>query len=180
MGAIVAFVIWVISLVLIYALAQSQAQGDALTGVVRAAGLRTLQWAGRSALNEVGYKVRLPREGDPRIMPTIQRGGTPAAIEAVATRELYAAAIARGEIVIGPVETRLVTPVRDMKSKEPWFIDQTVSVQYRMGRVKLERKLRRRLVAYNHPMTVTLGPGAGVIGATLVLENRSLFEVMEQ
>ena len=77
MGAIVAFVIWAITLVLVYALTQSQAQGDALNGVVRATGLRTVQWAGRSALNEADYKVRRPRSSGPGIMSTIQSGGTP-------------------------------------------------------------------------------------------------------
>lgn len=186
MGAIVAFVIWVISLVLVYALSQSQAQGDALNGVIRAAGLRSLQWAGRSALNEVDFKVRRPHlSGGPGAMRAIQQGGTPAPTDAVVTQGLYADRIASGELTISPVELRLVTPVRAKDSKEPWFIDMSVQVTFRMGRTKLERKLRRRLVAYNQPMIVTLGPGAGpdptkgVFDATLVLQPAPLLEVME-
>lgn len=186
MGAVVAFVIWVISLVLIYALSQSQAQGDALTGVIRASGLRSLQWAGRSALNEVDYKVRRPHlPGSTNAMRTIQSGGTPAPTDAVVTNELYADRIASGELSISPVELKLVTPPRAKDSKEPWFIDMSVKVTYRMGRTQLERKLRRRLVAYNQPMIVTLGPGAGadptkgVFDATLVLQPGPMLEVME-
>lgn len=186
MGAVVGFVIFVIAIVLVYALSQSQAQGDALTGVIRATGMRSLQWAGRSALNEVDYRVRRPRTGVPGVMKAIQQGGTPAPVDPVVTREMYQEAIQRGELTIGPVQLKLVTPPRDIKSKEPWYIDMSVTVGYQLGRAKLERRLRRRLVAFNHPMTVTLGPGAGedptqgIFDATLVLEPNGLFEVMEQ
>ena len=65
------------------------------------------------------------------------------------------------------------------------FIDMSVKVTYRMGRTKLERTLRRRLIAYNQPMIVTLGPGAGadptkgVFDATLALQPGPMLEVME-
>ena len=185
-GAVVAFVIWVIAMVFIYALSQGQASSDALNGVVRAAGLRTLQWAGRSALNEVDYRMRRPNLGVD-VMGTIQGGGTPSPVEATATADLYKDELASGVLTVGAVEIKLVTPVRDKKSKEPWFIDLAVPVTYRLGRNTLQRRLRRRLVAYNQPMTVILGPGAdpsdptkGVFDATLCLEQNSLLEVMEQ
>lgn len=185
-GAIIAFVIWVISIVLIYALSQSQAQGDALTGVLRAAGLRSLQWAGRSALTEVEYKLRHADESAPDPLEAIRTGGTPPPVEPVATLEMYREEVRRGELAIGSVELARVTPVRANDSKEPWYVDLTVKVVYRMGRTRLERKVRRRLVAYCQPMIVSLGPGAGsdptkgVFDATLVLEPRALLEVMEQ
>lgn len=185
-GAVLGFVIFVISIVLIYALSQGQAQSDALTGVVRAAGLRSLQWAGRSALNEVEYKVRRSYASGIDPMETIRKGGTPAPIEPKFTLDMYKEQIQRGELGIGSVEMKLVTPKRADDSKEPWYIDMSVNVVYRMARTRLERRLRRRLVAYNQPMIVTLGPGAGsdptkgVFDATLVLEPRTLLEVMEQ
>jgi hypothetical protein len=186
MGAIIAFVIWVVSIVLIYALSQSQAQGDALMGVVRAAGLRSLQWAGRSALNEIEYKLRRPETTGVDPMETIRSGGTPSPTEPTFTLKMYQDQIKSGVIAIGSVDLKLVTPKRAADSKDPWYIDMTVKVVYRMGRTRLERRVRRRLVAYCQPMSVTLGPGAGedatkgVFDATLVLEPRSLLEVMEQ
>ena len=60
LGAIFAFVLWVLAIALIYALSQSQAQSGALTGVARVAAMRAVVFAGESALEEASHVIRNP------------------------------------------------------------------------------------------------------------------------
>lgn len=179
MGAVFAFVAWMIAIAVIYALSQSEAQSGALTGVVRVAGLRSIQWAARSALNEAGVQVREPAKGTRPLEP-LRTGGGVSPLEPAATRALYEKEVARGELTIGRVACETVGPPKKSDSEETWLIDMTVRVDYRLGGVKLTRQLRRRHTGRAHFITMTMGPRAGqIIGGALTLDEGFLFEVME-
>jgi hypothetical protein len=180
LGAIVAFVIWVIAITLIYAMSQSQAQSGALSGVIRAAGLRVMQWAGRSALNEVAFKVRRPASGDPAVMRAFQSGTAPSPMDPVGTRELYRPMVDRGELVIHPVDSRLVSRPAEPLSTGPWQFDFSVKVEYKLAGVKLTRQLRRRHLGRQYFTHILLGPRKGEKVPTAVsMEPDFLFEVLE-
>lgn len=179
-GAVVIFVIWVIAIALVYALSQSQAQGDALSIAVRVIGLRSIHWAGRSALNEVAFRISRKPESGQDALEVIHQGGTPSPLEPALTREVYAPAISRGEIAISEVEVKLIGGTHPQDSTDPWYFDMSVSVEYRAGRARLSRTLRRRYVARQFPVRLTLGPGAPKILSTgLTIQDGYLFEVME-
>lgn len=179
-GAVVGFVIFVIAIALVYAFAQSQAQSDALTGSVRVIGLRSVHWAARSGLNEVAFRMARPPGGGTDVMRTLQQGQTPSPLEPAATREIYAPAIERGELTISDVEVKLIGGTRPADSTDPWFFDMSIKVEYRLSRAKLLRTVRRRHVARQHFVRLTMGPGAPRnIAAALVMDEGYLFEVME-
>lgn len=179
-GVVVIFVVWVIAIALVYALSQSQAQGDALNGAVRVIGLRSVQWAARSALNEVAFRIQRPVPGAPDVMDVLHGGGTPSPLDPVVTREIYAPAIARGEIAVAEVEVKLVGGTHPPDSDDPWFFDMSVRVEYRAGRAKLGRTLRRRCIGHQRHVRLTLGPGAPrIISTALVMDEGYLFEVLE-
>lgn len=170
------FVIWVVAMAFIYAFSQSQAQSGALTGVVRVAGLRLLQWAARSALNETAFKLSLAA-GESQ-MQLLRQGQTPPPEEPVGTKEIYAESLARGELTISPVEVKLVGAPKPPESRDTWFFDASVKVEYRLGGSKLSKTVRRRLTGRQFQVKVTLGP-ATTLPPTLVLDPGLLFEVME-
>lgn len=179
-GVVLMFVIFTIMLALIYALSQGQAGSEALTGTLRAAGLRAILCAGRSALNEADHKLRNPLEGAPEPLDVTLKGGTAPAIEPLATRALYEREIQRGELVIDAVEVRRVTPARGETSTEPWLLDLVVRVQFRLGGVKLARTLRRRFVGHAEFVTMELPATNEIVHATLVLNDHPAFEVVEE
>lgn len=178
MGAVVAFVLWIIALSFIYALSQSQAQSTALTGVVRVAGLRLVEWAARSSLNEVAFKLTLPPQSGVDTMRQLQLGQTPPPVAPAGTREIYAEHIARGELSISPVEVKLFGGTKPPDSREVWFFDASVKVEYQLGSSKLVKTLRRRLTGRQFMFRVTLGPDEN-IPPVLALDPGFLFEVME-
>lgn len=181
MGVVVLFVIWVIAIALVYALSQSQAQSGALQGVVRVAGLRSVQWAGRSALNEAAFKLTLPAaSGGPDRMQQLRRGETPPPLEPAATREVYATPIGRGEITIGDVQVRLAGAAPSPTSTAPVPIDMAVRVEYKLAGAKLSRLVRRRHIGKQFFVKMTLGPREGEnIVTALSLQPGYAFEVME-
>lgn len=178
MGAVVAFILWIIAIAFIYALSQSQAQSSALTGVVRVAGLRLLQWAARSSLNETHFVLTLPPKDGVDRMRMLQQGQVPPPVEPAGTRDIYAEHIARGELTISPVEVKLFGPKHPETSREVWFFDASVKVEYRLGSSKLARTLRRRFTGRQFMITFTLGP-VDPVPPALVLDPGFLFEVME-
>jgi hypothetical protein len=182
MGAIVLFVIWVIAIALVYALSQSQAQSGALSGVVRVAGLRSVQWAARSALNEAAFKLALPPQGGaPDRMQQLRTGGTPPPLDPAATREAYANAVSRGEITIGDVSVRLAGAPPSATSTAPVPIDLSVRVEYKVAGAKLARTVRRRHLARQFFVKMTLGPREGqTILTAFSMQPGFAFEVMEQ
>lgn len=179
-GAVVIFVIWVIAIALVYAFSQSQAQGDALSGAVRVIGLRSVHWAARSALNEVTFRISHKPASGQDALEVIHQGGTPNPLDPALTREIYAPAIGRGELAISEVDVKLIGGTHPPDSKDPWYFDMSVSVEYRAGRARLSRTVRRRYVAHQFPVRLTLGPGAPKILSTgLTIQEGYLFEVME-
>lgn len=179
MGAILAFVIWMIAIAVIYALSQSEAQSGALTGVIRVAGLRSIQWAARSALNEAGVKLRSPGKGsDP--LAAIRSGAAPSPMEPDATRALYEKEVARGELTIGRVTCELVGAAKKTDSEETQQIDLSVRVDYRLAGVKLSRQVRRRHTGRVYLVVMSSGPHAGeTVEGAFSLDDGHLFEVME-
>jgi stage V sporulation protein SpoVS len=179
-AAVVLFVAWVIALALVYALSQSQAQSGALTGVIRAAGLRSIQWAGRSALNEAAYQLRFPSRAVAAPAAALASGRDPGAIEPAATRQLHAPMISRGELAIGPVQSRIVSRPSSPVSSDPWQVELSVRVEYRLAGVKLSRQVRRRHAGHQFLVRVEMGPRAGQqIPANVSIDGEPMFEVME-
>lgn len=170
------FVLWVIALAFIYAFSQSQTQSQALTGVARVAGLRMVEWAARSALNETQYKLALPGGSD--AMHALQQGQPPPPLEPAGTREIYAEQIARGELTVSPVEVKNFGGTRAADSREVWYFDASVKVEYRLGSSRLAKTVRRRLTGRQFMFRVTLGPDEK-IPPVLALDPGLLFEVME-
>ena len=192
MGALFAFVLWVLAIALIYALVQSQAQSGALAGVARVSALRAVVFAGESAVEEASYVIRNPSGESSGVLDAMQGGGTRGnAPEPETTRALFKHLKDEnqlgGDITIGPVTYELVrkgqlpagTP-ENSGIKPPWLVDLAVKVDYVAGPIKLARTVRRRYVAYEVKVVETMGPKAGtVVARSLFMRPEVLLEVVE-
>jgi hypothetical protein len=169
-------------LALIYALVQSQAQRGAYTGVVRTVALRTLLFAGQSALTEAAHAIRHPPPAGSGPLGAIEGGSTSGtALEPEATRAKYKGPIDAGLLTIGPVEFDVVSRPPSLPSEKPWLIDLTVRVSYTMAGVKLSRLLRRRCVGRGYVIREIMGPRRGqVVFTALSMYGGCLVEVMDR
>lgn len=178
-GAMVAFVLWVVTIALIYALMQGQAQSGALTGVVRVNGLRTVVLAGQSALAETSYVLRHPPDGGSNVLKGIEGGSASGqAHDPAATRLLYEDDVNAGRLTIEPIKYEVA--LKAPKPSDPWHIDLTVRVTNVFAGTKITRQLRRRVMGFVHEVKEIEGPKKGtVIFAALSIRGDPLFEVIE-
>lgn len=199
MGIIVALVLWVVTMALIYALIQSQAGSGALTGVVRTTAMRSVLFAGRSALTEASYVVRHPPRGSRDPLERLVSGSTSAdPFEPVGTLQLYRELIARGQLEVGHVECNLASRPASEFSTEPWMIDLSVRISAKVAGSTVTRRVVRRHLGRLHTIRATVGssarrppPGPGprptpgpparesVLATWLVMQPEPLLEVTE-
>lgn len=178
-GALAAFVIWVVTIALIYAFMLSQGQSGALTGIVRVSGLRTVTFVGQSAIAEASYVLRHPPKDGSIVLENIRNGGTDGFVhDPAATKQLYADDIATGRLEIGPVDFTVAR--RPAKEGDPYQIDLHTRITTRFAGVKITRVIRRRVLGELCQVRALLGPSRGqVVLATLALQDPPLFEVIE-
>jgi hypothetical protein len=178
-GAMVAFVLWVVTIALVYALMVGQSQSGALTGVVRVTGMRMVVLAGQSALAEASYVLRHPSNGKSTVLEGMRTGSAAGkAHDPTATRKLYTAEVSAGRLTVEPVMYEVAK--RPAKDGDPYLIDLTVRVTAVFAGVKITRQLRRRMLGELAQVHALLGPSAGkVVLAALSVHGRPLFEVVE-
>lgn len=178
-GALAAFVIWVVTIALIYAFMLSQGQSGALTGIVRVSGVRTVTFAGQSAIAEASYVLRNPPKEGSIVLENIRNGGTDGFVhDPAGTKKLYEEDIAAGRLEIGPVQFTVAG--RPAKEGDPYQIDLHVRVTTRFAGAKLSRLIRRRVLGQLCQVRGLIGPSKGkVVLATLALQDAPLFEVIE-
>lgn len=144
MGALVAFVIWVVAIALIWAFMQGQATSGALTGVVRVTALTGLTLAGESALEEASIALRRPKEVTSPVLEAIRNGSDAGeAHDPKVTRDLFGADVAAGRLELGAVKYRVVHRGTD-KHRDPWLIELTVKSTFRAGAATMTRTVVRR------------------------------------
>ena len=178
-GAMVAFVMWVITIALIYALMSGQAQSGALTGIVRVSALRMVVLAAQSALAEASYMLRYVPEGNSAVLKEM-KGGTDAgtAHDPAATKELYKKEVDEGRLVLEPVKYNVAK--RSNKPEEAWHIDLTTRCTYTLAGHKVTRQIRRRVLGYLYEVKGVEGPSKGkVVFTDLSIRGDVLFEVVE-
>lgn len=175
----VAFVIWVVMIALVYALMVGQSQGDALSGIVRVSGLRTVVLAGQSALAEADYVLRHPRDGQATVLEGMRGGSsTGVAHDPAGTRKLYDEDVAAGRLNIEPVQYAIAH--KPSKPRDPWHIDLSVRVTTTFAGKTITRRLRRRVLGEVCEVRAQLGPSRGrVVLVALAMQGRPLFEVVE-
>lgn len=175
----VAFVIWVVTIALVYALMVGQSQSGALTGVVRVSGMRTVVLAGQSALAEAAYVLAHPTDGASTVLEAIQ-GGTASGVahQPDATRQLYDVDVKAGRLTIEPVQFAVAK--KPAGAGEPYHIDLTVRITTVFAGTKISRQVRRRVLGEIFEIRCHLGPEQGeLLLATLAIQGRPLFEVVE-
>lgn len=180
-GALVAFVAWVVTLALLWALIASQAGGNALTGVVRVGGIRMAVLAGQSALAEASYVLRHPPEGGSLVLTGIHQGTSSGeAHDPAATRALYEDDVKAGALDIGKVQYEVVHRGPEAKPSEAWLIDLTVRVKVTFAGTPVTRRLRRRFLGRVCRVKSLLGPKKGqVVLTSLAVEGRPVLETIE-
>lgn len=185
MGALVAFVVWVVMLALMWGLIQGQAQSGALTSVVRVSGLRTVILAGQSALAEASFVLRHPASGESNVLGAILGGSSAGTAHApVATRELYAADVGTGALAIDDVTYRLVhrgaVPRERGEVAGPWLMDLSVRVTYTLAGHAFTRELRRRHVLHLCQVRAVSGSKKDtVVHTALSVHGAPLVEVVD-
>lgn len=179
-GALAAFVIWVVMIALIYAFMLGQGQSGALAGIVRVSGVRTVVFAGQSALAEASYQLRHPTSGTSTVLESIRTGSAGGNVmEPDGTRKLYEEDVQAGRLEIGTVQYAVAS--KPAKDRDPYQIDLTVRVTTKFAGTKITRLLRRRVLADLCQVRAMLGPSKGqVVLVSLALQGRPLFEVVEQ
>jgi hypothetical protein len=192
MGAMFAFVVWIVAIAIIYAFIQSQAQSGAMQGVARVSGMRVAIFAGQSALEEACYVIRHPAGASSSVLDAMNGGGSAGtAHEPDVTRAVYAKlrseGTAPGDLTLSAVSYKMVgkcPPPPDQPAssaqKAAYLIDLAVKVDFQNGGVKLARTVRRRYVGYEVTVTEAMGPKAGqVIARSLMLRPGYVLEVIE-
>lgn len=191
-GAMFAFVLWIMAIAIVYALMQSQAQSGALQGVARVSGMRAAIFAGQSAIEEASYVIRHPSGDSSTVLDAMNGGGSSGtAHEPEVTRAVYqklkSEGSAPGDLTLSSVTYRMVgkcPPPADQPAssvqKIAYLIDLAVKVEFKNGAVKLARTVRRRFVGYEVQVTETLGPKAGqVVARSLMLKPGYVLEVID-
>lgn len=185
LGALVALVMWVLALALVWALVQSQATSNALTGAVRVSALTTLTLAAESALDEASIALRHPPDsGSPALAAMLAGRDAGEAQDPRATRELFADDVAAGTLDVGRVEYRVIH--RGAPSAGPgkragtWLIDLAVRVRFRAGGVAMTRRVRRRHAARLCEVRALSGRQQDkVVYSALAVQAPSLMQVIE-
>lgn len=178
-GALAAFVIWVVTIALIYAFMLSQGQSGALTGIVRVSGLRTVTFAGQSAIAEASWFLRHPPKDGSIVLENIRNGGVGGFLhDPVGTKKLYEDEVQSGRLQIGPVQYSVAkVPAKD---GDPYQIDLAVRVTSRFVGTSITRMIRRRVLGEVCRVRALNGPSKGkVVLASIALQDRALFEVVE-
>lgn len=175
----VAFVAWVVTIALVYALMLGQSQSGALTGVVRVSGMRTVIFAAQSALAEASYVLRHPSNGKSTVLEGIRNGTDSGPVhDPTATRKLYAKDVEAGRLTVEKVQYKVAK--RPAKAGDPYLIDLTVRVTTVFAGTRITRQLRRRVMGELAEVHALLGPSRGkVVLAALSIHGRALFEVVE-
>lgn len=176
-----AFVSWIVTLALIWALMTGQAGSGAITGVVRIGGLRMAVLAGQSALAETSYVLRHPPDGGSLILSGIHQGASSGdAHDPQATRDLLKDEIETGALEIGKVKYEVAHRGAGAKPSEAWLIDLTVRVRYTLAGTAVTRQLRRRFLGRVCQIKELLGPQTGkVVFTALSLEGEPVLETIE-
>lgn len=179
MGAMVAFVIWVVTIALIYALMSGQAQSGALTGIVRVSGLRMVILAAQSALAEASYVLRYQPEGGSPVLKGIKNGSDAGdAHDPAATRELYKKEVDERRLTLEPVRYKVM--LKGARPQDPWHIDLMVRSTYIFAGTKITRQIRRRILGHVYEIKGVEGPSKGkTVLTALSIRNDVLFEVVE-
>lgn len=186
MGALVAVVLWMVTIAFIWALMLAQAQSAALTGVGRVGALAIVLHCGRSALCEATAALRHPpATGSPILQGMLKGQGTGDVCEPAGTRALYADEIRSGSLKIDPVKYTVVhrgaasTP-QSKQLAEAWLIDLSVRVHDSAAGADVTRQLVRRVVGSLCVVRERLGPQDGkVVFTELILHDSPVVEVVE-
>ena len=178
-GAMVAFVIWVLAIALIYALISGQAQSGALNGVVRVSAMRMVVMAAQSALAEASYGLRYVPVGNSPVLNEMKNGSDAGTVrDPMVTKELYKKEVDEGRLVLEPVKYKVMK--RSSKPEDAWHIDLTVRSTYTLAGHKVSRQLRRRVLGFRYEITAVEGPSKGkVVFTDLAVRSDVLFEVVE-
>lgn len=180
MGAAFFFVVWVVSMAVLWAMMQSGAQGEALEAVARVTGLRLVTFAGETALEEASHSLRFPRSGGSTLLESVEGGGdTGVALDPVATRDIYANIVPAGTLTVSPVQYDVASRPPTSPSTMPWLIDLSVRVTFETGSVRLSREVRRRFSGRQHVVTSRLGRRKGeVLLTSLEIRPESLLQLV--
>jgi hypothetical protein len=182
LGLALALALWIVTIALIHALVVARASSGALSGVARTAYLRSLVFAGQSALEEACYRIRNPTDGGPPPLSDLVAGGAGSGIAAdpVATRDVFATQVRGGVMRIQPVMYAVVARPPATRPDDAWLVDLSVEVRMRALATTLARRVRRRYPATICRVVETIGPRAGeVVYADFVLAQDPLLEVVE-
>lgn len=188
-GLAIALVLWVVAMVLINALAQSQATSGAFVSMVRMIHARTALFAARSALEEAAFALRHPANGISKIQEAYESGARGGPLhEPGETRNLYRPQEGQpeGALTIEAVRYEFVggvpTPSPDPRD-DRFLLDLTVRVRFDSapGSLRgLTRQMRRRYPGRLAKVIETLGPQKGkVVYVILSLAHDPILEVSE-
>lgn len=188
-GLAIALVLWVVAMVLINAIMQSQATSSAFVAMVRMIHSRTATFAARSALEEAAFAIRHPANGVSRVQEAYESGArTGTLYEPAETRRLYAPQEGQpeGRLAIESISYEFVggiPVVSNDPQDERFLIDFTVRVRFEdaPGSLKgLTRLMRRRYPGRLSKVIETLGPRKGQVVYVIVsLSYDPILEVSE-
>lgn len=169
-GLALGIVLWVLALAFLYAMVQSQARGGATGSMIRAAHLRSMVFAGQSALEEASFAWRHQIKEPAAALQEILKGSrSGTAHQPTISRTTFAAAPGLGTIHVGTVTYAVVSAPAGPTSTAPLQIDLEVQVETTLQRTRLTRSVRRRHLGWIHRVVQTAGP-ANTIGRVLLSE----------
>ena len=184
-GLALALVLWVVAMVLINALVQSQATSSSFVAMVRMTHARTATFAARSALEEAAFVLRHAPNGISKIVDGFESGrASGAAHEPNETRSLYQPLEGQpeGALAIEPVNYEFVGGLPDRKA-ERFLLDLTVRVRFANAPgnlAGLTRLMRRRYPGRVARIVETMGPKKDqVVYVILTLDPDPILEVLE-
>ena len=185
MGALVAVVLWMITMAFLWALVLSQSQSSALTGVVRVSALATVLHSARSAITEASAVLRHPPDTGSPVLKGILGGQTAGdACDPAGTRALYADDVQSGALKLEAVKYvvahRGSVTTLPGKRPDPWLIDLTARVRYAPAGTECTRQVRRRIVGDLCEIREAIGPDEGkVVFSYLIIREHPVVEVLE-
>lgn len=174
-GVVFAFVIWVVTIALVFAMMQAGAQHGAIGGATRTQALRVLLFAGESALIEAASTIRRACESSSGVMKRVYAGATSGdAHDPNASRAAYQAMTDAGLLSIGPVRFETKSRLHDPAFPDGLLIDLLVRVECAAGGQRTARTLRRRYAA---KILIAMALATAVISGAIMLysfSNRSM------
>lgn len=180
LGALVAFVAWVVAIALIWALMQGSATSGALAGVIRVSGLSTLTLAGESALEEASIALRHARTDTSPVLEAIRSGADAGeAHDPRATRELFSTDVQAGVLKLEKVRYRVVNRGTDTL-RDPYLIDLSVRVTFTGGSAAMTRLVSQRHTGRICHVRVVEGPRESApIFSAFTMDRNFLLRVIE-